>query len=103
MYRLSTVISALILSACSLWPETYVMEIQQGNVLTQPQVQEITPGMSKQQVIAVLGEPLLSDLSSDRWDYIHYRIVDGQKTEDQRLTLFFHDDNLGRMITNMHE
>jgi len=71
---------ALMLVGCSSFQSSqgflsritpYRLEIVQGNVVTQEQVAQIKPGMSRAQVRDVLGSPLLADpFHADRWDYV---------------------------------
>lgn len=53
---LSTFIIAISLSGC-----VYKMDIQQGNIVTAQQLKNIKKGMTRNQVIALLGEPLLAN------------------------------------------
>ena len=70
--------------------QIYRMEINQGNILEAEVVAKIKPGMSKEQVSYLLGDPILpTAFHNDRWDYIYY--VDNRLDEVQlyRLVLFF--------------
>lgn len=76
----------------------YRIDIQQGNYLSQEMVSKLQPGMSKEQVRFVLGTPLVTDIfHGDRWDYVYYRDVRGQKPEQRRLSVFFEKDQLVRL------
>jgi len=49
----------------------YRIDIVQGNAVTKEQVALIKPGMSREQVQAVLGSPMLQDpFHAERWDYV---------------------------------
>jgi outer membrane protein assembly factor BamE len=49
----------------------YRIDIVQGNVVTKEQAALLAPGMTRSQVIDVLGTPMLTDpFHADRWDYI---------------------------------
>lgn len=86
----------LVLTAgCSIYHPT----IQQGNILDTAQVDKLKLGMSKHQVVFVMGTPLLEDpFHKNRWDYIH-TVKNGktQITTIQRLTLYFNQDGLARI------
>lgn len=75
---------ALTLSGCSYVPRVvteYRIDIQQGNVLTQHMVSQLTPGLSRDQVKYILGTPLLTDVfHADRWDYA-FRLQEGKTGE----------------------
>lgn len=64
----------------------YRIDIVQGNAVTREQVALVRPGMTREQVQAVLGTPMLADpFHARRWDYffslrrpgtdVHQRVV----------------------------
>jgi outer membrane protein assembly factor BamE len=75
------------------------MEIQQGNFITQENISQLRPGMTRDQVRFVLGSPLVVDVfHSDRWDYVFQRQLEFSKGIEQRkLTVFFENDKLERI------
>ena len=85
------------LSACSTlqFPGVYKITIEQGNVVTQEMVDQLKPGMSKDQVEYIMGSPLIKDtFNGERWDYV-YNIKKGSATREQyRMTIFFKAGNL---------
>jgi outer membrane protein assembly factor BamE len=89
-----TLVASLLLGGCSL-PRLYRATIQQGNVITQDMVNQLEPGMTRNQVAFIMGEPILrNSFSSDRWDYLYRVEVPGYYEEEKRLTLFFDDGTL---------
>lgn len=79
-------------------PLIYRPEIQQGNVISQEQINELKPGMTKRQVRFILGTPMLSDVfHADRWDYAFTRGIGSQPTEFQHVTVYFHEGRLNRI------
>lgn len=83
------------IAGCSVYRPT----IQQGNILETSQVDKLKVGMSRNQVIYVMGTPLLEDpFHKNRWDYIH-TVKNGrtQITTVQRVTLYFKNDQLARI------
>ena len=84
-----------ILSGCSVYRPT----IQQGNILDTDQISKLKPGMSKRQVLFVMGTPLLEDpFHKNRWDYIHtVKPGSSSSMSIQRLTLYFDKDTLQRI------
>lgn len=86
--------SALLLTACA-----YQIPIQQGNVVTEEQLQRLSAGMDKRQVQFLLGTPLVQDaFHADRWDY-YYSFkpgTDAPVEERYRLTLQFDGERLQR-------
>lgn len=84
-------------------PLIYRPTIQQGNVVTQEQVNQLKPGMSRRQVRFVLGSPTLTDVfHEDRWDY-PFTIGFGSKPETFKyLSVYFEDDRLVRITGDLH-
>ena len=93
----------LVLSACSYIDDPlsklvanvnpYRIELIQGNVVTQEQLQVIRPGMNKNQIKEVLGTPLIVSLfHGDRWDYAFTIRRQGQTIQQRRLSVFFEND-----------
>lgn len=90
---LFTLLSTL---GCSyLPPIPYRIDVQQGNVITEEMTETLKPGMTKPQVMFVMGSPLIVDaFRQNRWDYVYIFREAGRLTEQKRLTLFFEDDIL---------
>jgi outer membrane protein assembly factor BamE len=67
----------------------YRIDIVQGNAVTKEQVALVKPGMTRQQVQAALGSPMLTDpFHADRWDYLFSIRRPG--TEPQRRSVVAH-------------
>ncbi len=82
-----------LLSAC-----VYKPTIQQGNILEQSEVNKIKPGMTKDQVSYVLGNPALNtSLDSDTWYYLYYMVPSSGDKREERLILHFNGDVLQSM------
>jgi outer membrane protein assembly factor BamE len=91
----SLILGLATVTGCSVYRPT----IQQGNILDQDQISKLKPGMSKRQVLFVMGTPLLEDpFHNNRWDYIHtVKPGSGSGMSIQRLTLYFDKDTLQRI------
>jgi outer membrane protein assembly factor BamE len=100
-------LGVMLLSACSYVDDPlsklvakinpYRIELIQGNVVTQEQLQIIRPGMSKNQIKEVLGTPLIVSLfHGDRWDYAFTIRRHGQPIQQRRLSVFFENDAMTR-------
>jgi outer membrane protein assembly factor BamE len=91
----------LVLSGCSssrsvaFFPGVHKISIRQGNVITQDKVDQLRPGMTKNQVRFVLGTPLVSDpFNLDEWDYVFsLKTPEGAETH-QYLQITFEDGAL---------
>lgn len=97
-----TVFLATVLSSCSSVPRIvneYKIDVQQGNVLTQDQVQQLRPGLTKDQVRYILGTPMLSDIfHAHRWDYAYRLQKGGGEVEMRKFSVLFDaDDKLVRV------
>lgn len=75
---LTFIFALLFLSGCS-WLSPYKQGIQQGNILDSESIEQLKVGMSKEQVLYLLGTPLLEAPNNpQQWVYI-YQIRQGQK------------------------
>ncbi len=86
----------LILAGCSYLPHAlYRIDVQQGNVVNEEMLEKLKPGMTKSQVLFVMGSPLIVDTFRDnRWDYVYIMREKGDLVEQKRLTIYFDDDKL---------
>lgn len=86
---------AVALSGCGL---LYKQSVQQGNLLEIDQVDALKPGMTKRQVMLVLGTPAVqSPFHDNRWEYVSsYKDADGV-IDLKRLTVVFEDNVLVRI------
>ena len=92
---LATLLACMTLSGC------YKTPVQQGNILKQEDIDEIKPGMSKQQVVILLGTPTVADpFNQDRWDYINTTKVKGEFKKLKKFSLFFENNELVRTEGN---
>ncbi len=75
----------------------YKLDINQGNYITQDQVDKLKVGQSRQQVRTILGTPLVTDIFHDnRWDYVYEFTRQGHVTEHRKFAVFFNEDKLAR-------
>jgi len=97
---LLAVAALLLLSACNNigsmdFPGVYKISIPQGNIITQEMVDQLRPGMTKRQVIFVMGTPLIRDpYHQDRWDYVYNFQPGGGERGQGRLSVLFENDQL---------
>jgi outer membrane protein assembly factor BamE len=100
-------VGALALSACGLsnklvndppsWLTPYRVDIGQGNLITQPMVDQLKAGMSRDQVRSILGTPLLVDpFRTNRWDYVFELRKAGRPAENRRFFVEFEGEQLSR-------
>ena len=56
----------MLLTGCSFLPHIlYKIDVQQGNVVTDEMLEKLKPGMTKSQVLFVMGSPLIVDAFRD--------------------------------------
>ncbi|MGU7770921.1 outer membrane protein assembly factor BamE domain-containing protein [Burkholderia sp. MR1-5-21] len=74
----------------------YRITVVQGNFVSQEKASQLQVGMARDQVRALLGTPLLTDMfHADRWDYIFYFKRGSTSVVQQRdLVLTFSGDRL---------
>ena len=77
------------------FPGVYKISIPQGNIITQDMIDQLRPGMTKRQVIFVMGTPLVRDpFHQDRWDYVYNFQPGGGVRGQERVSVFFEEDAL---------
>lgn len=82
---------SFIFSAC----QPHRIDIQQGNKVSPENFEKLKTGLSRKQVLFLLGTPLLQDpFHQDRWDYIYYIKPGNEPVKQSRVTLYFKGDTL---------
>jgi outer membrane protein assembly factor BamE len=100
-----TCIASLWLSGCSSsrFHLVHKLDIQQGNVVTQEELNKLQPGMTRRQVQYIMGSPMVADVfHQDRWDYIYLMQPGYGKPSRDHVTLYFEGDLLQRVEGSMH-
>lgn len=106
MSKIRTVVSTLAfvlaissLSACSSW--VFRIDIPQGNFLDIKDVEKLRIGMTKEQVVFVLGNPILRDSFNKNTYYYVYEMKRGMSGygEDFRkeLIIQFEEDKIAKV------
>jgi len=98
MLRLALILTllAVVLTGCSQF--VFKQDIQQGNVLDDDDVSELSIGMTKRQVSVLLGTPSVrSPFHQDRWDYFYSFSRGGEPPEQHLMTLVFENDRLAEI------
>ena len=89
----------LTLSACI---KAHRIDIQQGNLVTDDEIAQLTPGMTKREVRYILGTPLVVDpFHQNRWDYFYSLDVRGEEMIKRRITIVFEDDLMKEIEGNV--
>jgi outer membrane protein assembly factor BamE len=89
-----TLLVAALIASCGI---VYHVPVYQGNLLEKKNVEQLQKGMTKGQVLQLLGTPSIADpFHTQRWDYVateRYSRM-STKTEIKTLTLMFEGDKL---------
>jgi outer membrane protein assembly factor BamE len=77
----------------------YRIDIQQGNFLEGKDIDRVAVGMTRVQVRALLGTPMVADpFETTRWDYIYYykrgRL---RRPETRHFVVYFEEDKVTRI------
>jgi len=91
------IVSCSQLAACGSWwlPRAHKIDIQQGNILTDDAVAGVTEGMTRSEVLKLLGSPVADNRrDASRWDYIYSRNKSGDTPDAKRLTLIFDSERV---------
>ena len=85
---------SLTLSACS-YLQVHKMDIDQGNYLSETTVAKIHMGMTKAEVIDILGEPVIHNtFAADRLDYVYTFKPGYGPLQRKALVLIFKNDRV---------
>jgi outer membrane protein assembly factor BamE len=97
-FYLSLLTSLLLISCSSVLnnlPGVYTIPIQQGNIIEQSMIDQLRPGMTKRQVLYIMGSPMLDDvLHKNRWDYMYSDHPSGEDRIQHQISLFFDNDQI---------
>ena len=91
MFRLFFLIAILNSSGC-----VYQPNLVQGNLLDEDNIDQIEVNMTKNQVLFLLGTPMINDpFHADRWDYIYFIKIGRNNASFKRwISIFFDDDKV---------
>lgn len=92
-YALVAILTAALLGAC-----VYRIDIQQGNLLEEENIDQVAVGMSRSAVRFLLGTPMVEDtFHNDRWDYAYYlRRGRSRDVERRWFIVYFEGDRVIR-------
>jgi outer membrane protein assembly factor BamE len=94
-FRWFVLLALIPLAGCGA---LYKLDVQQGNLFDKATVDALKPGMTKRQVLLVMGSPsIISPFDQDRWDYISTLRIGRGQMETKDLTLYFENDALARI------
>lgn len=93
-------LALIMLSGCS-YIGVYKRDLPQGNLVNEEMVAQLEPGMSREQVRYVMGNPLLeAPFDARQWDYV-FRLKEAYGgVKQRRVTLTFANDRLVDITTS---
>ena len=93
---LTLIMTSILLANCSI-PRIFQVVVSQGNLVDQEMLDKLEIGMTESQVKFVMGTPLISDtFYPERWDYFT-SVTQGESSyTNQKITLFFENNQLIR-------
>jgi outer membrane protein assembly factor BamE len=71
----------------------YKLTVQQGNVIAEKSLAKLQPGMTKKQVVYVMGSPVLTPTENTQWDYV-YTLEKRDVVVKQKFIRIFFDNDL---------
>ena len=88
-----------ILEAGPSWfPKPYKPPMNQGTLIENKNLQQLIPGLSKEQVEFLLGTPTIIDtFHEERWDYIYYERIKGDYSKPKRITVMFKNEKVSEI------
>lgn len=100
------IVGYLALNGCSgvnlkQWHFPYMMPVRQGNYITEAQYKQIKVGMTREEVIFILGQPLNNFMfSENRLDYLYQEHQNNQLKIQYAVTIILNKDNI---VTNIYK
>lgn len=94
---LAVILLAFGVTACSTVKKVvYRIDVPQGNYLEQSQIDQLQIGMNREQVIYLLGTPVLNDPFSQqtRWDYVFIKRKGHEEPIQRTLLIYFNEKGL---------
>jgi outer membrane protein assembly factor BamE len=93
--RFALILAVLLpISACTM----HKIDIQQGNLVKESEVEQLEQGMTRRDVRYILGTPLVVDpFHQNRWDYFYSLNRRGEDVIKRRITVVFENDILVRI------
>lgn len=87
------------LAGCHHLPVGYDIDVQQGNIITQESVQQLKVGMTREQVVEIMGEPVMINTFDTRcWDYVYTDVSRRKSFVKNKVTLIFEQNRVVKIL-----
>ncbi|WP_020405528.1 outer membrane protein assembly factor BamE [Hahella ganghwensis] len=85
------------LAGCS-FPGVYKIDVQQGNIIEQETIDQLSVGLNRNQVHFIMGAPILESTFDPSYETYLYTIqLEGGDIHRQNITLYYENDILQRI------
>ncbi len=97
------ILCAVALTACGIKvPGVHRIPVQQGNYLEYKDVSQVKVGMSRDDVKAILGTPVVGALfNKSRWEYVYKLRTEKYGLFENLYTVYFEDDLVTRFESDI--
>ena len=103
IHKVVPILLLTLLAGC-VFPGVYKINVQQGNIVTDEEIAQLEPGMSRSQVHSALGTPLTLNPADTSVEYYIYTFQEaGGKIRKQKVTVHYEDDRFARLDKEMLE
>ncbi|SDW07668.1 outer membrane protein assembly factor BamE [Marinobacter mobilis] len=93
MQKLAVLLLTLLIAGCA-FPGVYKINVQQGSIIKQEDLDQISAGMTRSQVYSVLGSPSVINPTDESRDYYIYTFQRaGQEIKQQQVVVYY-DNNV---------
>lgn len=95
MHLIQKVVPVLLLAllAGCVFPGVYKINVQQGNIVTEEEIAQLEPGMSRSQVHSALGTPLALNAADTSVEYYVYTFQEaGGDIRKQKVVVHYDGD-----------
>lgn len=94
------IIALLLLAIGATSACVYRAPLSQGNLLKQEDLDQVTVGMTRNQVRFLLGTPMVDDpFHAGRWDYLYFLTIGREKATYKRwVSIYFENDVVSRIV-----
>jgi outer membrane protein assembly factor BamE len=103
MQKLAALFLVTVLAGCA-FPGVYKINVQQGNILSEQALDNLDQGMTRAQVHALLGTPLVEPPLDDTKDYYIYTFQEaGGEIREQKVIVYYENDRFSRYEADLME